>query len=645
MSNIVIFGAPHSGKTTLLGYLSTAMLRHPQFNEEVLQRLKLIKKLGMKDDFHIGDPYNPVHIRKDIILPSFVSLDRDELRKFTGENENTIGGSKRLHHKQLTLCMSDRREMWENQNENENTSCTFIDLPGFRQRISDKYKGFFEGDVGLAVLDIVEVLKLDDSLNCESLDVDSIKHISKQEKKLFEPVRIWCDYRSPEHLVIVLSKIDQRLFYNGKKDIDYQLESVNRAVECIREYTKMFSGKTIIPIVPISIRIIQEENNKKKSRMKVFFHREEENIYAEPKEKKFAGDGTLIACMRKMLKPYVKGEERVFSMASVDRPMRAMVNHARKTALQIRTVHGTLHTVDNVLLGPILNKRTDEVYYAKCSIASLKADGGKEPSQSLLEGNVGGVIFKSIMGSDGRMFNRYVLSSVQSESDIRILRSTILFSGKVVQGDIVTIEIYKKEYMMVNGEVDVLYTNVLRSLMPNDEIVLFWYGKKIRVRVIEILLFTDKLCLSVILSSSQHKVPHFALPCNINKDILYHDNVLVAIPEIESHSGEIVYTYISACINGIKDSSKYDAICIEGNLALGLSEMLKGSLHFDLDKDRDREVVKIPIRSNQKKYSINAALVCMSKILKNNYDWNFFNREGGIEIYLVKNDEYLSNMS
>lgn len=296
MSNIVIFGAPHSGKTTLLGYLSTAMFRHPQFNEEVLQRLKLIKKMGMEDDFHIGDPYNPIHIRKDIILPSFVSLDRDELRKFTDIKESSIGGSKRLHHKQLTLCMSERKEMWNRQNENENISCTFIDLPGFRQRISDKYKGF-EGDVGLAVLDIAEVLKLENALKNDS---ENLELITKQERKLFEPVRIWCDYRSPTHLIIVLSKIDCELICDGnKKDISHQLNSVQRAIDCIQDYTKRFAGKNIIPIVPISIRIMQKENNKRKPRMKVFFYREEENIYAEPEGKNIPGSGTLIYCLKK----------------------------------------------------------------------------------------------------------------------------------------------------------------------------------------------------------------------------------------------------------------------------------------------------------------------------------------------------------
>ncbi|MDE7088879.1 MAG: hypothetical protein K2O54_02050, partial [Prevotella sp.] len=354
--------------------------------------------------------------------------------------------------------------------------------------------------------------------------------------------------------VIVLSKIDQKLVYNGnEKDVNCQIESIRRAIECIRDCTKRFGGEISIPIVPISIRITQEENYKKKARMKVFFHREEENIYAEPEGKSLPGDGTLITCLKRLLEPYVKGDERNFSMASVDRPMRAEVNNKRKTALQIRTVHGTLHDTDNILLGPILNKRTNEVCYEKCTVASLKADGAKEPCPLLLEGNVGGVIFKSIMDIDGRASNRYILDSVQSNSDIRILRSTIMFTGEVVQGDIVGLEIYKKEYLTISGELDALYTNILKALMPNDEIILFWYGKKILVKVVEILFLEDKLCLSMILSNSQHKAPHFVLPCNQSGDVLHHDNVLLAIPETnysaKAYPDEPIYTYISACVN------------------------------------------------------------------------------------------------
>ncbi len=639
MSNIVIFGAPHSGKTTLLGYLSTAMFRHPQFNEEVLQRLKLIKKMGMEDDFHIGDPYNPIHIRKDIILPSFVSLDRDELRKFTDIKESSIGGSKRLHHKQLTLCMSERKEMWNRQNENENISCTFIDLPGFRQRISDKYKGFFEGDVGLAVLDIAEVLKLENALKNDS---ENLELITKQERKLFEPVRIWCDYRSPTHLIIVLSKIDCELICDGnKKDISHQLNSVQRAIDCIQDYTKRFAGKNIIPIVPISIRIMQKENNKRKPRMKVFFYREEENIYAEPEGKNIPGSGTLIYCLKKILEPYVNGEERAFSMASVDRPMRAIVNYTKRTALQVRTIHGTLHDKDKVFMGPILDRKTNEICYTICTISSLKADGAREVYPMLLEGNVGGIIFKSITNFDERMSKRYIFSYEKSNSEIRILRSTILFTGNIIQGDIVVLEIYKKEYLTINNDVDVFYTNVLHALMPNDEIVLFWYGKKILVKVIEISFETEKLNLSVIISSNQYNsVSHFALPCNENGDIRHYDNVLLAINhQLISNSGEQIYSYISACVKGIKNSKEYNFMQIEASLDLCLSSILKGSLHFESKQDLEKEYVRIPIKSLQKKYSINSILASISKNLRKNFKRNFYREMGGVKMYLIKCDE------
>lgn len=642
MSNIVIFGAPHSGKTTLLGYLSTGMFRHPQFNLEILQKLKLIKKLEMEDDFCIGDPYNPIHIRKDIILPSFVSLDRDELRKFTDEGENSPGTSKRLHHKQLTLCMSGREETWTGLNENENTTCTFIDLPGFRQRISDKYKGFFEGDVGLALLDIKEVLKLEEALKRRSQKKEAQGFIDKQERKLFEPVRIWCDYRSSAQLIIVLSKIDQELIYNDNKvDVAHQSDAVRSAVECIRSYTKTFGGKNAIPVVPISIRITQEENTKKKPRMKVFFRREAENIYEAPPGKNLPGDGTLVTCLKRLLKPHVSGQDRAFSMASVDRPMRAMVNYKRKTALQICANHGTLHDTDKVVLGPVLYRRSNEICYTRCTIASLKADGAKEPSSMLFEGNVGGVIFKSITNIEERPSERYALNSVLTESDIRILRSTILFTGEAIQGDVVVLEIYKKEYLTINGEIDILYTDILRSLMPYDEITLFWYGKKILVKVIEIHFLEDRLCLSVMASNSQcHLVPHFTLPCNEDGTIRHCDNVLLAIPDTgyfgKTGSGESIYTYISANAKEIRNSEEYDSIRTESGLELGLGNILKENLRFESEKIPGGERLIIPIKSTRKKDNLNIILTSIRKNLRYNFSRRLYQSKGGIEIYLAK---------
>ena len=72
---------------------------------------------------------------------------------------------------------------------------------------------------------------------------------------------------------------------------------------------------------------------------------------------------------------------------------------------------------------------------------------------------------------------------------------------------------------------------------------------------------------------------------------------------------------------------------------MGLSEILKGRLHIELKKDKDWELIRIPIKSSQKKYSINATLAAISKSWKNKYDRFFYKRAGGIEMVLVKNHE------
>ena len=99
MANVVIFGPTQSGKTTLLGYLATGMLREPQFNEDVFGKLKLIKSLSIDDEFNVGNPSSPDNVNKDVILPSCFCLDRYELRKF--RESYTEGTTKMLHRKPM----------------------------------------------------------------------------------------------------------------------------------------------------------------------------------------------------------------------------------------------------------------------------------------------------------------------------------------------------------------------------------------------------------------------------------------------------------------------------------------------------------------------------------------------------------------
>ena len=198
--------------------------------------------------------------------------------------------------------------------------------------------------------------------------------------------------------------------------------------------------------------------------------------------------------------------------------------------------------------------------------------------------------------------------------------------------------------MTINEDIDTFYTDVLHALMPNDEIVLFWYGKKVLVRVLEICFETEKLCLSVIISNSQHSsVPHFALPCYESGKIRYYDNVLLAIPDInhqvKSNSGEQIYSYVSACISDIKNSEDYNFIQIEASLNLCLSSIFKGKLNFELKQDSEQEYIKIPIKSLKKEYSISATLSSISKNFKKNFKRSFYRKMGGVKMSLVRDNE------
>lgn len=639
MSNIVIFGATQSGKTTLLGYLATAMLRHPQLNDEILQKLKLIRKLTINDEFHIGNPYNPINVTKGIILPSFVSLDKDELRKFV-DGSSSEGTTKRIHRKQLTICVSERNDVKTIQNENANVPCTFIDIPGFRQRLSDKYRGFYEGDVGIAVLKLQELLELWDIIQSDhSSGVNPREEYL--ERRLFEPIRVWCDYRSASRLVIVISQIDQYWDQTLSSDaaFDLQKNAIEKSIECVRLYTQQFCKHVNIPIAPISITLSSESNTKKHHRMAVFFRRQEENIYIEPVGKKMPGDGTLIQCLNRVMPPYESSKNRTFSMASVNKPMRAIVNNSPKTALNVRALHGSIHKYDRIYLGPIIDKRTQTVLYAECEASSLKADGTLLPSDILLEGNVGGIIFKSI--KDISTNTEYHMDSSSKKSDISILKSTILYSDKIKCGDILELELRKDDYYTIGGSVDEIYSKILPSLMPFDEFSLFWYGKMVTVNIVETTAYEDRYRLSVIVANAEQKsTRHFALPSCENNTLKHHDNVLMVIPQsfYSSRRGEKeIYTYVNAAIVDIKNSHDFSAIEICANCSMDLDVLFTGSLFFEQRiMDEDTDAFLIPVCDPHKNISINSVLTKIKKNIKGHFGREVYRDFGGVRMRLIK---------
>lgn len=638
MSNIVIFGATQSGKTTLLGYLATAMFRHPQLNDEIFEKFKLIRKLSTKDEFSIGDPHNPINVNKDIILPSFVSLDKDELLKFRGGS--TEGTTKRIHHQQLTICISECKDAFGKQNENENVSCTFLDLPGFRQKLSDKYRGFFEGDIGIAVLKLKELLELNRLLNSNS-DEDREK-IDKFERRLFEPLRIWCDYRSPKSIMIALSQIDLSLIGNSEEGkIKNQINDINNALNLINLYTKQFSRGIEIPVSPISIKIVSEKNTKKHYRMSVFFKRKEDNIYSEPESKLLPGSGTFISCLKKIMQISDGINLSNFSMASVYKPMKAIVNGSPKTALNVHSIHGTIHNSDELILGPVIDK-DNNVVFAQCGLSSIKADGTKNPSDRLLEGNVGGLIFKSIKLQNSK--HQYNLSYESDKSDLSLLKSTILFKEEILRGDVVELEIHKKYHITEDGNLDKIYSNILPSLMPFDELIIFWYGKKVTVNIVELELLEDKLLLSVIISKTErHCVEMFALP-SVEGELKFKDNILIAVPRIYYTSRpkkdvQGMYTYVSSNIIGIKNSNEINhlRICSQSDFDLrAIFEDVNQSNEIKCYEEDNSYL--LPIKKEHKSTDIYSQLTKIGRNTRRLISRKVYRQIGGLYIKLLKTD-------
>lgn len=639
MSNIVIFGATQSGKTTLLGFLSTAMIRHPQLNEEICKRLKLIKKLTIDDEFSIGNPYNPINVNKSIILPSFVSLDKNELKKF--RDQSSIGTTKRLHRKQLSICMSERDKIGNNQNENESISCTFVDLPGFRQKLSDKYRGFFEGDIGIAVLKLGELVELY-NLKKGTLTEETINKIDYYENRLFEPIRVWCDYRSPLHLVIAISQIDRSFdeMNNFEDSRRMQIEDINKAIECIKENTDRYND---IPISPISIKLTSERNTKEKPRMSVFFHRVDENIY---KDDHLPGSGSFISCLKKVMPSIENNTNLTFSMGRVYKIMKAIVNGAPRTTVNVRAMHGSIHKSDRVMLGPIVDKIHDAIVFAECEISSIKADGAKEPSDVLFEGNVGGIIFNSIRNVDSHY--NYHISFINNESDITMLDSTILFCGEVKQGNIVELEIPKSEYITLNGGVDEIYSRVLQSLIPFDQVYLLWYGIMVSVNIVEISSEDKKFCISTIISKCDQKsLNRFVLPINNCGKIKYRDNVLLAIPRSYYSTlppGQVQnkFTYVNCYISDIKNSSDFDILRIEANNCMCICSVLAETVHFDcINSEEELDVLSVPIKSSNKRIDIYSILTKIGRNIKKWFSRQSYRQFGGVKITLLNSENHI----
>lgn len=207
--NIVIFGPPHVGKSTLAGYMYAKL--NPNFN---------LKNYISECKRSLGDAYH-----KDEKFSYIVDTSENERRRLNIKTEST---SKYMH--------TTRIEM-------DNKQLLIIDTPGAQRRNSERIKGIYFGDIGVFMIELSKLLNHDFS------DRDILN-------KFFTPMFLWCKLRNMKGLVIVVSKMD-----DGDFSSDFSEGSFNKAVEIIRKILSPIVAQDSIDIIPISIDVESEKDH------------------------------------------------------------------------------------------------------------------------------------------------------------------------------------------------------------------------------------------------------------------------------------------------------------------------------------------------------------------------------------------------
>ncbi len=191
MCYITVFGPTHSGKSTLMGYISTFQFDDQQYKGQLKEIRKKIQITG--ESYY-----------QDMALAYFFDTGLDERHKYTSDNESSIGTTKRIHII-----------------EGVDTDITYIDTPGSDAEMSNKYNGQFMGEYGIYIVEtgLFEHLR----------EYSSMEEYRDIKKRIFAPLFLWNAYKEISNVIMVISKFDQiafdmDLFHWAKKTIQNYFE-------------------------------------------------------------------------------------------------------------------------------------------------------------------------------------------------------------------------------------------------------------------------------------------------------------------------------------------------------------------------------------------------------------------------------------
>lgn len=449
MENIVVFGAVQSGKSTLMGYISSASLDDNAFSQAAAHKERIIR--GME----VG------HFKSDMILPSFISLDRDELMSFI--ERNSPGTSKRIHRKNISI---------ENNGAMLTNKYIFIDTPGSRDRQGEQYSGMFEGELGVCVLSAVDLdhfFALDQEQNSQKL--------RSEERRLFSPIQFWGVYKGYDKLIIALSKSDY--FTQNPQRLEEIYSLLKKKMESICE------DKVVI--IPTSIKLYKRND---------MYVRSERNVYSlDPSLSWYSGPVLTSEILRHLHHTALKSS-RDFQIAAAIKI--CMIPNSSNYALRIKCIQGTLTKDTPLTLGPILNGQKEQVYLSG-SIKSMKFEDG-EFTQQFVEGAIGGIAFDNLYLPMNRSDNQFL-------QDYKLIPTTLLMSEKYISGNAIKLRI--KEDELGNSLID-----ALMQVQPKAQLQFYWFGKIMSGDLIEHYEENEYLYISLANLSSivEGTEREFALP-------------------------------------------------------------------------------------------------------------------------------------
>ena len=354
--NIVIFGPTHSGKSTLMGFLMVC-----DWSEEAYLRSNMRMKQKMEET---GLKY-----KRDLTLAYYVDTGKDE-RMAYDNNETSRGTSKRIHIQKTALGI--------------NVDCTFIDTPGSDFAWKHKYEGLFLGDVGIFIIEIRKLIEL-------SRKVKGSNSYNVKISQLFSPLYLWKHYKRMKRLIVVISKVDMELYspYAIKR-----AENILRSIEILKD----------VPIIPISIDVENRKSNNV--------------ICCVSDDMQWYKGKSLISEIKEMLQAeHQKSFEDDLILAHIERIFEKTKSN-NQPAIRVKILNGTIHTGDEIYIGPVKFKSTKEIVLLKGIVLSLKHET-RGIVKNLSRGEIGGIIFSKLWDERERV----------KLTDIELKRTSMIYDN------------------------------------------------------------------------------------------------------------------------------------------------------------------------------------------------------------------------